>query len=444
MALGGGTFTTQNKVLPGTYVNFITASAVTSPLADRGVAAIGLELDWGQENKVFLLENNQVIEDSVNILGYDYTASELKRIREIFLHATKAYIFNLRSGGVKASCDFATAKHPGIRGNDLKIKIEKSEDYAASNKVYNFYTYLDSNLIDVQYNILNTSELKDTAFIDWVDDLVEADENGIQPTAGVNLEGGTNGTVTNAAHQTFLNQLESYSFNALGLLSSDSTLKDLYMRYTIRMRSEIGKLFQVVLFDKLADSEGVVSLKNGLEGATSSTDLIPWVTGVIAGTAFNASATNLKYDGEYIPYTEYTQSQLVDFLEAGCFVLHRVGDEVRVCKDINTFTSVTERKGQDFKLNQVIRITDQIATSSAAVFNTNFLGKVPNDDAGRASIKNALVDIRLKMQDLRAIENFTAADLEVRQGETKESVYVAETIQIVPAAEKLYLVTYLS
>lgn len=48
MSMGGGTFTVQNKILPGSYINFVsTASAAT--LGERGKAALPLELDWGPE-----------------------------------------------------------------------------------------------------------------------------------------------------------------------------------------------------------------------------------------------------------------------------------------------------------------------------------------------------------------------------------------------------------
>ena len=44
---GGGTFLTQNKVLPGAYINFVSASRATVNISDRGFAAIATELDWG-------------------------------------------------------------------------------------------------------------------------------------------------------------------------------------------------------------------------------------------------------------------------------------------------------------------------------------------------------------------------------------------------------------
>jgi len=39
MPLGGGNFVIQNKVLPGSYINFVSASAASSALSDRGIVA---------------------------------------------------------------------------------------------------------------------------------------------------------------------------------------------------------------------------------------------------------------------------------------------------------------------------------------------------------------------------------------------------------------------
>ena len=37
MAYGGGTWLTQNKVLPGTYINFVSAAVAYVNIADRGL-----------------------------------------------------------------------------------------------------------------------------------------------------------------------------------------------------------------------------------------------------------------------------------------------------------------------------------------------------------------------------------------------------------------------
>ena len=47
MALGGGTWQVQNKVLPGYYVNFSSVPRASAALSDRGYAAAPFELGPG-------------------------------------------------------------------------------------------------------------------------------------------------------------------------------------------------------------------------------------------------------------------------------------------------------------------------------------------------------------------------------------------------------------
>lgn len=44
MPIGGGSFTVQNKVLPGAYINFVSMGT-NAKMGERGVAALPLELN---------------------------------------------------------------------------------------------------------------------------------------------------------------------------------------------------------------------------------------------------------------------------------------------------------------------------------------------------------------------------------------------------------------
>ncbi len=46
MALGGGTFSVQNKELPGAYINFVSAALADAALSGRGIVTMPLETDW--------------------------------------------------------------------------------------------------------------------------------------------------------------------------------------------------------------------------------------------------------------------------------------------------------------------------------------------------------------------------------------------------------------
>ena len=107
--------------------------------------------------------------------------------------------------------------------------------------------------------------------------------------------------------------------------------------------------------------------------------------------------------------------------------------------DINSLIEVSDGKGDIFKENQTIRVCDQIAMDIASIFNTRYLGKVPNDSAGRTALWADIVKHHNKLQSLRAIEAFKGEDIVVQQGETKNSVVVTDNITVVNAMAKLYM-----
>ena len=429
MALGGGTFFTQNKVLPGTYINFISASRASATLSDRGYAAMALELDWGVENTIFEVTNGDLQKNSMKLFGYDYTAPQLKGLRDLFLNLKTLYIYRLTSGGVKATNTYATAKYCGIRGNDLKVVISNNVE---EEEKFDVSLYIDDTTLLDKQTVSQMSELVDNDYVTWKSGA------SLSETAGEPLSTGTNGTVNGAAHQTFLDKAESYYFNILGCVSTEDEIKSLYVAYTKRLRDEVGAKFQLVVHNKEADYEGVINVINDVEESPVSS-LVYWVTGAEASCAVNASLLNKKYDGEFTVKADYTQSQLEGFINAGKFVFHNVGNDARVLSDINTLLTVSDTKGDVFKENQTIRVCDQIANDIANIFNTRYLGVVPNDANGRISLWNDIVKHHQQLQDIRAIENFTSEDITVAQGDTKKAVVVYDKVTVVNAMAQLYM-----
>ena len=129
MPFGGGTWVTQNKVIPGAYINVVSAGIASAALSDRGIATMPLELDWGPEDKIFKVTTGDMQKYSKKIFGYGYTDKKMKGLRDLFAGGTLVlYAYRLNGGGVKAANDYATAKYTGIRGNDIKISIAKDID----------------------------------------------------------------------------------------------------------------------------------------------------------------------------------------------------------------------------------------------------------------------------------------------------------------------------
>ena len=433
--LGGGTFVAQNKKLPGAYINVVSASRASAELSDRGIVALPLSLNWGVTGKAFKLTSEDMIYNTRFLLGYEYSDKALIALREAFKHAREVIVYRLDANAKKATCTYCDAKFGGVRGNDLKVVITQNVDQSSK---FDVKTYLGTVEVDVQHAVGNTSELVDNEFVVWKDSVA------VELTASTPLTGGENGTVTSAEWNTAFKALESESFNTLGVIATEDQIKDLAIAYTKRMRDELGVKFQTVVFNKQGvDDKGVINVVSHIEGG-SGAELVAWVTGAQGGCAVNASCTNMTYDGEYTIDVNKSQPDLEAHIDNGEFVFHKVGENVNVLVDINSKVTVSEDEGEDFKSNQTIRVIDQIANDTALLFNTRYLGKVPNDASGRISLWNDVVKLHQDLERMRAIEDFVPEEVIVSKGNDKKSVMISDAVQPVNAMEKLYMTCVVS
>lgn len=337
--LGGGVFVTQNKVLPGSYINFVNATSATTNIGERGAVAIALPLNH-KVGTVIEITSSEFLKDSKNLVGFNYNDDEVVALREIFRHATKCYIYDL----------------------------------------------------------------------------------------------GTNGTATEAVAA-----LEPYDFNILcAYTESDASV---YIAAVKSARDEIGKKFQVVVYNATKPNyEGVINVISTVSDEDAPNyALVAWVAGAEAGCAINASCTNMLYDGEYTIVVDKTQAQLEKCITDGQIAFHNVYGEIRLLEDITSLTETTADKGEDFKSNQTIRVIDQIANDIAKLFNTKYLGKIPNNASGRVSLWADIVAHHRELEELQAIENFDSTLITVEQGNTKKSVVVNDVITVINAMSQLYM-----
>ena len=84
MALGGGTWLTENKKIPGTYINFTSRVRASVKMADRGYGTMALELDWGPEGEVFTVTNEDFQKETRKIFGYRFPPSKMKGLPRFF------------------------------------------------------------------------------------------------------------------------------------------------------------------------------------------------------------------------------------------------------------------------------------------------------------------------------------------------------------------------
>lgn len=436
MALGGGTWQTQNKVLPGYYVNFSSVPRASANLSDRGFAAAPFELSWGPEGEVFAVTSGEFQKNSKTIFGYAYDHPKMLPMREIFTHATTVYCYRLGSNSDKASNALATAKYGGVRGNDISIAVAANVDEP---DLWDVTTYVDGIAADTQ----TVAKAADLVSNDWVDFKTEAT---LEASAGTSLTGGSDVTpIDGEAHQAFLDKIEPYAYNVLCCPASDGTTVKLYQQFCSRVRDEVGGKFQLVAWQpSTADYEGIIGVWNTVTHNSISNvpthSLVYWVAGAEAGCAINKSLANAEYDGELTVDTDYTQAELEAALKAGKFMLHNVNGDIRVLDDINTLLTLSDTKGEIFRSNQTIRVCDQIANDVAVLFGRKYLGTVPNDASGRSSLWGDITKLIQELDNIRAVENFDPEIVSCEQGDTKKAVLcVINGLNVVNAMAQLYM-----
>jgi hypothetical protein len=276
----------QNKVRPGVYINFKNEAHALSTLGERGVVSLPLALSWGPAKQVIAVEAGA---DTFDTLGYPITAPQLLLVREALKRARTLLLYRLNAG-TQASATISgltvTAKHGGVRGNNITIVIQTNIDDPAK---FDVKTLVSGQEVDTQ-TVANIEELQPNSWVNFTG------AGTLTTTAGTPLTGGDDGTVTAQDYLDYLAAIEVHDFNTIGLTAADSTTKDVFVSFCRRLRDDEGKKIQVVMENyPAADYEGVISVKNGVvlaDGTTlTAAQAVAWVAGATAGSAANQSMT---------------------------------------------------------------------------------------------------------------------------------------------------------
>lgn len=430
--LGGGNFLVQNKVLPGTYINFVSVRRPSNIFGDRGYATFAMPLSWGDE--LITLSKEELQKDSLKLLGLSFDDELLRPVREVLLNAKTLYLYRLNGKGEKAKVTVngltITAKYAGLGGNKIEVAFKEDIDNK-DNIVFEVYFH-GRKVLSEKYK--KTDKIISNDYVD-VSGEANYTELGGELKA---LAGGTDKEVKADDYSEYLKTIESYYFNTIGYAGDDDSIKSLFVSFAKRMRGEVGKKCQVVLYNKAANYEGVINVTS--KAKEEEAGFVYYVLGASAGCDVNKGLDNSLYLGEYTLIDKLAQRDLEKAIIKGEFVFHRDNDDVRVLEDINSFIEHTKDKNKDFAQNQVIRVLDQIAMDIAKIFNSMYIGKVQNNEDGRVSLWADITNHAKTLEKLGAIEDFEPSDVVVKAGHDKDSVEVDYLVKPIMVMRKLYMI----
>ena len=252
-----------------------------------------------------------------------------------------------------------------------------------------------------------------------------------------------------------LTALKTMQFNTLCYPYDDTTPvtaeanKAAIATWIKAMRDDEGVKCQAVLANYDADSEGIINVVQGikLSDGTSLTaaQVTAWVAGATAGASITTSNTGMKYMGAVDVADRMTKSEMESAVGDGEFIFKvDSAQNVTVVYDINSLTTITSEKGKMFTKNRVIRTIDNIANDITSIFESNYVGKVNNNEDGRALLKGSLADYFATLQNMGAIQNFDTDDVTVAAGTDSDAVVITAAVQPVDSVEKIYITVNLS
>lgn len=426
--MAGGTFTSQNKVRPGAYINFKAEVSTGSSEAVAGTVALPLAVDFGPAGVT-------AVNSGTNLLQFGHTLGDAQMLplREALKNASEVLVFRI-GGGAKATGTSngltVDAKYPGARGNDIAVVVKKLTTGGVQ-----VDTTLAGQVVDSQ--VVATAE----ALVE--NDLVTFTGSPEVTDGTITLEGGTNATGTGADYADFFDAIQVYDFNTMAITAEDNSTKALAAGFVRRLREEEGKKIQVVLGNyEGADFEGVINLASGviLDGqALTAEQATAWYAGAAAAAGVSASLTYTAYQGATDANPRLSSADTIENLRKGNVVFTEKRGQAVVEQDINTLVSFDATKNQDFRKNRVLRVLDDIANNTKITFEDNYIGKVNNDTDGRELFKADRIAYFDALVGQGAITDFASDDIEVLPGNAKDAIVVNVAVQPVDAMEKLYM-----
>ena len=134
--MAGGIWQSQNKTIPGVYINVKSQPSVTANIGDKGIVAIAKALSWGPVGEIMEIAPGT---DVTPYIGYDISTEQAQFLREMMKGSDvtsgpmKILLWRAEgTGGVAATATngglTATAKYVGVRGNDIAVAVIADPD----------------------------------------------------------------------------------------------------------------------------------------------------------------------------------------------------------------------------------------------------------------------------------------------------------------------------
>lgn len=427
--MAGGTFTAQDKLRPGAYINFENGQIEDINLSGN-LMTMPLELDFGPEQEVV-----PVTKSNVGQFGQALSHANMLLLKEAFKRVDVVLVYRVNKGEKAKATDSAMkieANHSGVLGNSISIVAKATVDDPTNFLVE---TYVAGALVHSQ-SARKIDELAANTFVTF-------SGTGDLEAVNVTLTGGTNGTTTVDDYAGYFEALEVYEFAYMALPVSDTAITQAAVSYIERLRDKEGKKCQLVVAGVDADHESVINVKNGAKLADgtliSAAQATAWVAAASTAIGYGKSLTQQVYEDAVDANPRLSNQVIEEGIRLGQFMFTPVRNTVRVETDINSLHTLSDDKKAVWAKNEAVRTFDYIANDTKKVFEDNYIGKVGNNADGREGFRANRILFFESLQNQGAIQDFDKDSVQVSAGEQPDGMVLTAEVTILNNVEKLYM-----
>lgn len=260
-----------------------------------------------------------------------------------------------------------------------------------------------------------------------------------------------------------LQRLKGKRFNYLavpGIIPADVTNVATWVK---SCRANDKKTFKAVLPNCTGDDEGIINFctEDNYDGTTkySASEYTARIAGILAGIPLTRSAT--YYALAELKGIKESLDPNAD-IDAGKLILLNDGEQIKIARGVNSLTTTTPSKGEDFKKIKIIEGMDLVRDDIRDTFQDKYIGDVTNNydnkilflaainsyfrDLEKADVLDPNMDNRAEI-NVKAQKNYLAGkgvdilklnEQQIKEYNTGNKVFLSSFATFLDAMEDLY------
>lgn len=231
----------------------------------------------------------------------------------------------------------------------------------------------------------------------------------------------------------------------------------------VKAERAANKMIKAVLPNQVADHEGIINYATEAVYVDSTEytaeQYCSRIAGIIAGTPISISSTYAPLP-ELTDCTRLTKSDMDAAVDAGKFIVWYDGEKVKTGRAVNSLTTKTDAKGDQFKKIKIVDVLDMVATDIRMTAEDNYIGKFANTYNNKglliAAIGNyfdglirdnviskASIDIDIEANRTylkgKGVDVESMSDTDIKMADTGSYVFLACKLSILDAIEDIVL-----